>query len=470
MLIVTLGYLYDAVRLEIEHEAEIEFSNFLAKSALIWKYLEHEGEEAEKTDPKMPQEALLALLFSNISEENYAKSLGGSRPAVVQLRIGSHSRNDSHTLTQEALASLLSTYASSPSRETVSVTDDVLPKGMSVTKTFLTVDDHDYKVIEVPFLGQQGSLTLFTCANVDPMIFYTSLKSVALQALVMFWLGMWGAVILALFVCRRLKHSNATISNAFEALNSARIEAEAANRSKSEFLANMSHELRTPMNAVLGFSEMMKNEVLGPIQNDFYREYADNIHSSGAHLLKLINEVLEVSKIEAGTVQLNESSFDVAEALGHCRVMLADRIGKHQVNVLFDIADDLPNLYADPKCFKQIAMNLIDNGIKYTRAEGSVTVRAMLDEGGGMVFTIQDNGIGIRKTDISRVKERFGRVASSEVNNAGGIGLGLTIVNLLCELHEAEFTLESAYGKGTLATVVFPAERVLHDPSLKRVA
>lgn len=467
--IVTLGYVYDAITSEIKHEADIEFSNFLAKSAFIWNNLNFEVDESRMADPGMSEVDVLARMVNHVSEENYVKNLGGSNPTGIHLRIGSHSRTVSHALDQKTLSSLISRHDAFAAWEHVLDGDDGIPNNLIVKKCRMEVGDQTFQIVEIPFAGQLGTLTLVSVTNVDPLIFYRSLKSVALQAIVIFWLGMWGAIILAVFVSRRLKGSNAAISNAFDALNTAKIDAETANKSKSEFLANMSHELRTPMNSVLGFSEVIKNEMLGPIDNDAYRDYADNIHLSGTHLLNLINEILEVSKIEAGAVQLDESEIDVGEALDLCRVMLANRIDKQNVNVSFNIADDLPCLVADPTYFKQIAMNLISNAIKYNRNDGSVMVKVELNEDGGMIFTVKDNGVGIKQSDMSRVKERFGRAASSVANPIGGIGLGLTIVNLLCEKHQAQFTLESAFGKGTLATVIFPSARV-HRYSLAECA
>lgn len=483
MVIVTLGYLHDAISLETEHRAEVEFSNYLSKTVFTWKNLEDaahhlemesgvdrhmegsgEAHHADEAEVIIADQDYLSRLIAQVEEREYVKDLFGSLPGIIHVRVGNDTDVRSQKLKEATLTSLLAQFDSSSDWEPVTVGQNALPDGLLVKQTLFEADGHPYLAIEIPFTDQHGSLTFIKCADTISIWSLKALKNVALQAIVMFWLGMWGALILALYVSRRLQRSNAAITESFNALSTAKVDAETANITKTEFLANMSHELRTPLNAILGFSEVMKDEIFGPINNKSYRNYVDDIHLSGTHLLNLINEILEVSKIESGAARLDEVEIDVGEALDVCRVMLVSRAQKQGVEVTYTIADDLPLLFADPTYFKQIALNLISNAIKFNNAKGKVFVEVALDDRGCMKLTVSDNGIGIKKSDMSRVKERFGRAASSSDDSIGGVGLGLTIVRLLSDIHQASFTLESKYGEGTVATVLFPADRLRQPP------
>lgn|GEM_PF-2886658 len=238
----------------------------------------------------------------------------------------------------------------------------------------------------------------------------------------------------------------------------ARTMAETANRAKSELLANMSHELRTPLNAIIGFSEIMKSESLGPL-NDKYKSYSNDIHNSGAHLLELINDILDVSAIEAGKIELHEETLKVANIIDSTLRMINERSTAGDINLSSDIDKDLPMLRADKRRLKQILLNLLSNAIKFTLPDGKITLTASLDDEGRHVFTVIDTGIGMSKGEVSMAMSEFGQVDSGLDRKHEGVGLGLPLTKGLVELHGGTLEIESKKGKGTAATVRFPLER-----------
>ena len=243
----------------------------------------------------------------------------------------------------------------------------------------------------------------------------------------------------------------------------AKTQAEVANRAKSEFLANMSHELRTPLNAILGFSELMLGRVLGPLGHDKYEEYIRHIHESGGHLLGVINDILDLSKIEAGKRELAEDVVDAA-ALLHAAVRFVDaRAATAGLAVVEEIADALPALKADERAVKQILINLLSNAVKFTANGGRVTASARLGADGGLIFTVADTGIGMAPEHIAKALEPFGQVDSALGRKFEGTGLGLPLVKSLVELHGGRLVLESEPGKGTTAAVHFPPARTLRN-------
>ncbi|MCB1510136.1 MAG: HAMP domain-containing histidine kinase [Hyphomicrobiaceae bacterium] len=245
----------------------------------------------------------------------------------------------------------------------------------------------------------------------------------------------------------------------------ARRRAEAANKAKSRFLATMSHELRTPLNAILGFSEVMSNEIMGPLENPTYKEYAENIHSSGSHLLHLINEILDLSRIEAGRYELNEGTVVVADILDDCQSLLKLRAEAKGLKLVEDYAEDLPHVWADERAIRQICLNLLSNAIKFTPRGGSVTLTAKQTADGGQMIRVTDTGPGIPKEELPKVLQAFGQGSLAHQTAEGGTGLGLPIVTSLIELHGGTFKLDSELRVGTVATVYLPAKRVLRAMS-----
>ncbi len=256
--------------------------------------------------------------------------------------------------------------------------------------------------------------------------------------------------------------------------DAARYRAERLNQAKSTFLANMSHELRTPLNAILGFSEVIHNEMLGPINLPTYKEYAGDIHASGRHLLGLINDILDLSRIEAGRIDLAPVVLSVAEVATDIRRLADVAAGKNNVTLKVEIPPDLPHIKVDERALRQVLLNLVTNAIKFS-AGGTVTVSAHAGSSvfgaKGLTMMVQDNGVGIKKEDLSMVLEAFGQVRVEDLAMTApreqGTGLGLPIVRGLIEAHGGKFMLESEFGKGTRAIVHWPPRCVLEAPRLE---
>ncbi len=241
----------------------------------------------------------------------------------------------------------------------------------------------------------------------------------------------------------------------------ARRRAESANKAKSRFLATMSHELRTPLNAIMGFSEVMKGEVLGPLPNPTYREYSENIHHSGSHLLNLINEILDISRIEAGKYDLHEEPMRLTDVADDCHRLLALRAQSKGLEIIEDFNEDMAQIWADPRAIRQICLNLMSNALKFTPRGGRIFVTIDHTPEGGQRLSVRDTGPGIPKEEIPKVLQAFGQGSLAHQTAEGGTGLGLPIVKNLIELHGGQFDLRSELRKGTEAVVTLPPQRVL---------
>jgi PAS domain S-box-containing protein len=237
--------------------------------------------------------------------------------------------------------------------------------------------------------------------------------------------------------------------------------AELANRTKTEFLANMSHELRTPLNAVIGFSEIMKSELLGTIGNDQYKDYCNDIHQSGIHLLKVINDILDISKIEAGKFDLYDEEFDPVEAIESCMRLIKERALNSNIDLSMVLQGELPQIRADERKLKQILLNLLSNAVKFTPEGGRVSIEAAADTESGFKVSVTDTGIGIAREDFNTVLTPFGQVESALARKFDGTGLGLPLAKSLVELHGGSLSLESEIGEGTTVTVQFPSQRLV---------
>ena len=247
-------------------------------------------------------------------------------------------------------------------------------------------------------------------------------------------------------------------------------EAEFANRSKSEFLANMSHELRTPLNAIIGFSEVLQGELFGSLGDERYVEYAGHINESGDHLLSIINDILDLAKLEAGKMELSESVFSISDLLGRCLTLVRSRADNAQVSLQFQIDQQLPLLRADERALKQVLINLLSNAIKFTPPNGTVTMEVRHSPVGDLYIAVADTGVGMSSDDIRKALQPFGQVDSKLARQHEGTGLGLPISASLIRAHGGELTVESQLEIGTTVTARFPAWRVLDESKKIAVA
>ncbi len=241
----------------------------------------------------------------------------------------------------------------------------------------------------------------------------------------------------------------------------ARDEARAADRAKSEFLSAMSHELRTPLNAIIGFSEIIKDETIGPVGSVQYRTYAGDILTSGQHLRDLINDILDLSKIESGKDELHEDEIDVPKIIRSVVTLVGHRARQGGVKLEIELPDQLQALHADERKLKQILVNLLSNAVKFTDAGGEVALRAWCRMDSGYVFQIIDTGIGIAPEDVPKALSRFRQVDSDLNRRFEGTGLGLPLTKALVDQHGGSLELQSEVSVGTTVTVRFPAERIV---------
>ena len=252
-------------------------------------------------------------------------------------------------------------------------------------------------------------------------------------------------------------------------LRAAKEQAEAATRTKAEFLAMMSHELRTPLNAVIGFSEIIGREALGAVGHKQYREYAEDIRLSGTHLLTLINDILDLSKIEGKRFKLQDETIDLSAILGSVYPLLKSKI--EDGGLTFESALDTPKhrLSADKRALRQILLNLLSNAVKFTLKGGKITLAAEVDQRGRFLITVSDTGIGIAEHDIKSALQPFNQVDSSLGRKYEGTGLGLPLSQRLMHLHDGTLEIDSALGQGTSVTLCFPSDRVVEMPALRIV-
>jgi two-component system cell cycle sensor histidine kinase PleC len=237
-----------------------------------------------------------------------------------------------------------------------------------------------------------------------------------------------------------------------------RFEAEAANASKTAFLANMSHELRTPLNAILGFSEIISQECFGPVGSTRYKDYAGDIHSSGAHLLSLINDLLDIAKIEAGRMDIAPHPLDARRTFEIALKLIGSKAREKGQSLSIAVEPSAPPLYADERALKQILINLVSNAVKFTPEGGQIEVTAGQARDGSFQITVKDNGPGIPHGKLDKIFTPFSQVDNRYDRQAGGTGLGLALVRGLVELHGGRAWLESDYGRGCTAFVTLPVK------------
>ncbi|WP_119302195.1 PAS domain-containing sensor histidine kinase [Dongia deserti] len=242
-------------------------------------------------------------------------------------------------------------------------------------------------------------------------------------------------------------------------LRLAKEQAEVASRTKSQFLANMSHELRTPLNAIIGFAEVIERELFGPVGVAQYANYAADIHRSGQHLLSLINDILDLSKVEAGRFEIVEQDFPLVETIDEAKRLLEIRAQKAGLAMSSEVGADVARIYADRKLVSQALLNLLSNAVKFTPAGGQIRIVAKRENGGDLLISVSDTGIGMAPEEIPHALEPFGQIDGTLARRYDGTGLGLTITKAFVEMHGGTLTLDSEKGRGTTATIRLPSWR-----------
>jgi signal transduction histidine kinase len=261
------------------------------------------------------------------------------------------------------------------------------------------------------------------------------------------------------------------LRKARDSAEATRAAAEEASRVKSRFLANMSHELRTPLNAIIGFSELMQSPLLGGGDLERFREYAGDINMSGRHLLDLVNDILDLSKLESGNSEIKESAVRLDRLIWSCTNLMRAQANQKDIQLLLDLPPDLPRLFADGLRVKQVLINLLSNAVKFTERGGSVALAAGIAATGELWIKVRDSGIGMAPGDIAVAFLPFRQVDNNNSRRYQGSGLGLPLARSFIEQHGGTLTLESAPGRGTTATILLPATRVLpEEPAAREIA
>lgn len=245
-----------------------------------------------------------------------------------------------------------------------------------------------------------------------------------------------------------------------EELLEAKRKAEQSSSAKSDFLAKISHEIRTPLNAIIGFADVMREERFGPIGNERYREYLKDIQTSGAHLISLINDLLDLSKIEAGKVELSFSSVDLNDIARQCMAIMQTQANRERIIIRTSLFPELPQVVADVRSIRQIVLNLLSNSIKFTPPGGQVIVSTQLTDEGEVLLRVRDTGVGMSESEVATAMEPF-RQLSTTIGGGGGSGLGLPLTKALTEANRASFAVRSGVNAGTLVEILFPSNRVL---------
>jgi signal transduction histidine kinase len=262
-----------------------------------------------------------------------------------------------------------------------------------------------------------------------------------------------------------LRERETRLSSQSHQLAIARDVAEAANDAKSAFLATMSHELRTPLNAIIGFTELMQTALFGPLGHPKYVEYVGDVNKSGSHLLALINDILDLSRLDAGKADLFDEEFSLSHLISEvCRSL--EPLARHsRLKIITDVPANLPEIRADERRIRQIMLNLVSNAIKFTPSDGAITIKAW-DMGADLAIQIRDTGIGMSSAELPTALERFGQVDARLARQFGGTGLGLPLAKQLIEIHDGTFEIQSELGVGTIVTIILPSDRILRPSSL----
>lgn len=407
----------------------------------------HEGRWLVVTERRTPEGQVVTLIADvtdrRESEEQARKSDDRYRALVNLLPDAVYVHRDGViVLSNEAANSLFGASSS----------EDLI----GLTLLELTHPDyHDTVRQRANLLAQPGARTVFMRQKrqrLDGSWFWAEVAAAAMQ-----WEDARGGIVVIRDITEQIQ--------AEELLLASKESAELANRAKTEFLANISHELRTPLNAIIGFSDLMQREMFGPVGSPQYADYIRDIYQSGSHLHDVINDILDLSKIEAGKMDLREEIFDPGTVIERCLRVVAPRAEENGLKLRENIGSDLPNIRGDERKFKQILINLLSNAVKFTGKGGEVSVTAGGSASGGLTIVVADTGVGMGAEQIVQALMPFGQVDSALSRKHEGTGLGLPLTNSLVDLHGGKMDVDSAPGKGTSVTVWLPHWRVVAESS-----
>jgi signal transduction histidine kinase len=346
---------------------------------------------------------------------------------------------------------------------------DALPKAPELDASELSTHDHP------DAFHQHGDWVVYVnTVEGAPWRFLMLIDrhTLIIEVLQSLWIGFAGLALLvvALFAVEQRRRASVALAENVTTLQrmtltlaSARDEAQQANSAKSMLLANVSHELRTPLNAIIGFSDLMRHEIYGPLGNPRYGEYAGDIQRSGQLLLSLINDLLDVTKLEAGRYDLTESECDLAALVKEALALVKMQAERGGVALGTAVDADLPLVFADERALRQVVLNLLSNAVKFTPSGGSVRIACARNADGEPTITVQDTGRGIPHEEMQNLFQPFARTAEAKRASTPGTGLGLAIVKSLVELHQGAIALESRVGFGTTVTVTLPATRIIAE-------
>ena len=319
------------------------------------------------------------------------------------------------------------------------------------------------QIVAIGTLPMTAGLVIRFALFNEPFYWALAALAIGVHSYLFFLVRGLHANVISMINFRAMKDSLiAEIEEAKALSDEGRRQAEAANLAKSRFLATMSHELRTPLNAIIGFSEVMKSEIFGPHANVTYKEYSQDIHESGQHLLNLINEILDLSRIEAGRYNLNEEGIELAGIADDCQRLLRIRAEEKGLKIHEEFHATLPRLWADERAVRQMCLNILGNAIKFTPKGGNIWIILDKDHEGRQILRIRDSGPGIPKEEIPIVLQSFGQGSLAHETAEGGTGLGLPIVQGLMKMHGGELQLKSVLRKGTEVSLIFPANRSMN--------